>query len=445
MTIGIIGAVILGIVVLLVLILALRLPAFIALLIASIVAGLTAGLDAAEVMETVKSGMASTLGFVATVVGLGAIFGAILEHSGGAKSIANYMLKRLGEDKAPTSMMITGFVVAIPVFFDVAFIILIPVLYALQKKTQKSLLLYAIPLLAGLAITHAFIPPTPGPIAVAEIIKADLGWVILLGLMAGIPTAICSGLLWGKYISSHIHIAAPHTKDTPMNEDNLPSIGMIIAIIMVPIVLILLNTFTTSNIITISNDFLKEVIGLIGHPFVALIIANLLVWYLLGIGRGYNSKTLLHISSRSMETAGTIILLTGAGGVFKQVLVNTGAGKLIAESMNDMGFPLIVFAFIAAALIRVIQGSATVAMITAAGLVAPLIVNGALSPGELAAIVIAIAAGASTFSHVNDSGFWLVKQYLGMDEKQTFRSWTMMTTILSLTGFAMSVVLYAIF
>jgi len=220
---------------------------------------------------------------------------------------------------------------------------------------------------------------------------------------------------------------------------------MIIAIIAVPIVLILLNTFTTSKIITISNDVLKEIIALIGHPFGALIIANLLVWYLLGIKRGFDSKTLLSISSKSMETAGTIILLTGAGGVFKQVLVDTGAGKMIAESMNDMGFPLIVFAFVAASLIRIIQGSATVAMITAAGLVAPLIITGTLSSGELAAIVIAVAAGASTFSHVNDSGFWLVKQYLGLDEKQTFRSWTMMTTVLSLVGFAMSVLLFVVF
>ena len=445
MEIGILLAVLLGIVVLLALILGFKLPAFISLLIASIVAGIAAGLDAGEVMDTVKNGMASTLGFVATVVGLGAMFGAILEHSGGAKSIANYLINKLGEERAPMSMVITGFVVAIPVFFDVAFIILVPVIYALQKRTGKSLLLYAIPLLAGLAITHAFIPPTPGPVAVADIIQADLGWVILLGILAGIPTAICSGLLFGKYIGKEIYIDAPMSVEGEQVAEDLPPIGMIIAIIAVPIVLILFSTFTTSGLISLPEGIITEVVGIIGHPFGALIIANLLVWYLLGLRRGFAPKTLLNISSKSMETAGTIILLTGAGGVFKQVLVDTGAGKMIAESLNELGFPLIVFAFLAAVLIRIIQGSATVAMITAAGLVAPLISIDAMSAGQLAAIVIAIAAGASTFSHVNDSGFWLVKQYLGLDEKQTFRSWTMMTTILSLTGFVMSVILFVLF
>lgn len=446
MEIGILLAVLLGIIILLGLILGLRIPAFISLLIASIVAGLAAGLDGAEVMNTVKNGMASTLGFVATVVGLGAMFGAILEHSGGAKAIANYLLKTFGESRASLSMLITGFIVAIPVFFDVGFIILIPMLYALQKRTQRSLLLYAIPLLAGLAITHAFIPPTPGPVAVADIVEANLGWVILLGLIAGIPTALLSGVFFAKYISNKIHIEAPELDKESIPDQELPSIPLILGIIAVPIVLILLNTFCASGLIPISEDsVLFQVISVIGHPFGALIIANLLAWYCLGIFKGFSSSKLLKISTKSMEAAGTIILLTGAGGVFKQVLVDTGAGKMIAEGLTDIGFPMIVFAFLAAAIVRIIQGSATVAMITAAGLVAPLLLNSGLSSGELAAIVIAIAAGASTFSHVNDSGFWLVKEYLGLDEKQTFRSWTMMTTILSITGFVMSVILFIVF
>ena len=444
---SVILSVLAGIVILLILILALKLPAFISLLISSILTGLLAGLDAASIIDTVQKGMGSTLGFVAVVVGLGAMFGAILEKSKGAEAIAQWLTKTMGIKNAPTSMLFTGFVVAIPVFFDVAFIILIPVIYALQRKTGKSLLLYAIPLLAGLAITHSFIPPTPGPVAVADIIKADLGWVILVGLLSGIPTAIVSGLLYGKFIAGRIHIEAPalHSSDQETEKPILPNIGLIISIILVPIVLILFGTMMKSGLIKITNPNLKNTITLLGHPFTALIIANLIVWYALGIGRGFSSKELFKISSKSMEPAGTIILLTGAGGVFKQVLVNTGAGEIIANSFDEWGFPVIVFGFLAAAIVRVLQGSATVAMITAAGLVAPILVGSSFSGGQLAALVISIASGASILSHINDSGFWLVKEYLGMDEKQTFQSWTMMTTILAVTGFISSIVLFLVF
>ncbi len=436
-------AILFGIAILLFLILKLKIPAFISLLISSIITGLIAGLDANEIIKTVQDGMGGTLGFVATVVGLGAIFGGILEHSGGANAIANYLIKKLGTKRAPLAMTISGFVVAIPVFFDVAFIILIPVIYAIQRKTKKSLLLYAIPLLAGLAATHTFIPPTPGPIAVADIIGADIGWVILIGFLAGIPTVLLSGLMFGKYISKRIHIDAPK-EISVVKTENLPNAISIFAIIAIPILLILANTFVTSEIITISNEKVKDVIKLIGHPFSALIIANLIAWYVLGIGRGTKSKDLLKITTKSMAPAGTIILLTGAGGVFKQVLINTGGGKMLAESLLNIGFPVLLFTFVTAALVRIIQGSATVAMITAAGLVAPLI-NADIQGASLACLVIAIASGASIFSHVNDSGFWLVGQYLNLSEKQTFRSWSLMTTILALTGFSMAIILNFLF
>ncbi|MGB5818241.1 MAG: gluconate:H+ symporter [Saonia sp.] len=427
-------AIVIGIALLLFLILKLKIHAFIALLIGSITVGLIAGLDAQQIIKTVQDGMGSTLGFVATVVGLGAMFGAILEYSGGAKTIANFMIGKFGMKRAPTAMVISGFLIAIPVFFDVAFIILVPMIYALQRKTKKSLLLYAIPLLAGLAITHAFIPPTPGPIAVAEIIGAELGWVILIGFMVGIPTALVSGLWFGKYISKKIHVEAPAANEDT-EETNLPHIGLTLWIISTPIVLILLNTVFTSDLIPLKNSVIKNFISLIGHPFSALIIANILAWYFFGIRRGFSKEKLFKITGKSLEPAGTIILLTGAGGVFKQVLTNTGAGELLATSLSNAGFPILAFAFVSAAIVRIIQGSATVAMITAAGLAAPLIANTPLGNAELACLVIAIASGASIFSHVNDSGFWLVGQYLGITEKQTFRSWTIMTTLLALTGF----------
>ena len=435
MELTLISAVIAGILVLLLLILKLRIQAFIALLIASITVGIIAGMPPQTIIKTMQEGMGNTLGFVAMVVGLGAMFGAILEHSGGAESLANYLLLKFGEKRASWALMLTGFFVAIPVFFDVAFIILVPIIYSLQRKTKKSLLLYGMPLLAGLAITHAFIPPTPGPVAVADILKADLGWVILFGFIAGIPTAIASGPLFAKYISKRIHINAPQI-DSLSDDTNYPAAGLILFIIGIPIALIICNTLLNSPLLLDFNIpvSFKAWMKMIGHPFSALIIANLIAWYLLGIRRKTSKEILLKITTSSMAPAGTIILLTGAGGVFKQILVNTKIGELIANSFVDQNVSILFFAFLAAVLVRVLQGSATVAMITAAGLTAPLLMNN-ISAIDKALIVIAIASGASIMSHVNDSGFWLVSKYLGLTEKQTFRSWTIMTTILALVGF----------
>ena len=429
-------AIFVGIAVLLILILRFKVQAFLSLLISSIIVGVIAGMNPNDIITTMKDGMASTLGTVATIVGLGAMFGAILESSGGAQTLANFLLKKFGEKNASWALMLTGFFVAIPVFFDVAFIILIPLLYSLQRRTKKSLLLYAIPLLAGLAITHSFIPPTPGPVAVADILKADLGWVILVGFIVGIPTAIVSGPLFAKYISKKIHIDAPQLVSEETDSTEFPSVGSIVTIIGVPIVLIVVNTVLDTADTTKGDALhtIKPWLKMIGHPFSALIIANLLAWYFLGIRRGFTKEILSKITSKSIEPAGIIILLTGAGGVFKQMLINTGIGKMLADQIASSGISLVLLSFIIAALVRILQGSATVAMITAAGVVAPLMAS-SLVGIDKAFLVISIAAGASILSHVNDSGFWLVSKYVGLDEKQTFKSWTVMTVLLSLTGF----------
>lgn len=429
-------AVFLGIAVLLFLILKVRLQAFIALLICSIVVGLVAGMAPLMIITTMQDGMGSTLGFVAMVVGLGAMFGAILESSGGAEALAQQLLKIFGEKKASWALMLTGFIVAIPVFFDVAFIILVPLVYALQRKTKKSLLLYAIPLLAGLAITHAFIPPTPGPVAVADILKADLGWVILIGFLAGVPTAIICGPLFARFIARRIQVEAPKMATEQVKADKLPSIYLIIGIIALPIILILSNTLINSPMMADSNipTAVGSTLQLLGHPFAALIIANLIAWYFLGVRSGFSKDKMLQITTRSMEPAGIIILLTGAGGVFKQMLVNTGTGEMLASYFAEAGFSILLFAFIAAAIVRILQGSATVAMITAAGITAPLLAAN-IAEIDKALLVIAIASGASILSHVNDSGFWLVGKYLNLSEKQTFSSWSVMTTLLALVGF----------
>jgi len=261
---------------------------------------------------------------------------------------------------------------------------------------------------------------------------------------------IC-GLWFGKYISEKIHLEAPPiTSDENTITDELPPIGLIFTIVATPILLIVMSTLTESGLVNVDGISLggslelKSLIELLGHPFTALIISNIMAWYLLGRRQGLDKEKLFNITTKSMAPAGTIILLTGAGGVFKQILVDTEAGKMMATVLLETGIPLIFFAFVAACLIRIIQGSATVAMLTAAGIVAPLLGDG-LGEFETACIVIAIASGASILSHVNDSGFWLVGQYLGMSEKQTARSWTVMTTLLALTGFVTAWALSLVF
>nr|WP_321487557.1 gluconate:H+ symporter [uncultured Draconibacterium sp.] len=427
---------------LLFMVLKLKISAFISLLITAIYVGILAGMPLKQVTQSIQDGMAGTLGFVATVVGLGAIFGQMLESSGGAESLAHYLVKKFGKDRASWAMVVTGFIIAIPVFFDVGFIILVPIIYALSRDTKKSLLYYGIPLLAGLAATHSFIPPTPGPVAVADIINVQLGWVILLGLIIGFPTAIIAGPVWGKYISKKIHLTPPEEfmiqTEKEYDDNNLPSFLLIALIIAVPLFLILVNTFTglavSKNVV--EQNIYTDILEFLGHPFSALIIATLIAIYFLCIKRGMGKEKVLELSTKALGPAGIIILITGAGGVLKQVLVDSGIGKIMAESMASSALPPILLAWILAAIVRVTQGSATVAMITAAGIIAPVMSEFGLNDPQRALVVLSIASGATLLSHVNDSGFWLVGKYFGMNEKQTLQSWTVMESIIAVCGLA---------
>ena len=428
-----------AVILLLFMVLKLKISAFISLLLIAIYVGILTGMPLSAITDSIQEGMASTLGFVATVVGLGAIFGQMLESSGGAESLAHYLIKKFGKERAPWAMVFTGFLVGIPVFFDVGFIILVPIVYALSRDTKRSLLYYAIPLLAGLAVTHSFIPPTPGPVAVADIIDAQLGWVILLGFIMGLPTAIIAGPVFGKYISKKIYLEPPFGLDETkqeFNPKNYPSFRSIVIIISIPLILILLNTFTTVAVANklISQSIWTEIVEFIGHPFSALIIATLTATYFLCLKRGVDKQKVLDLSTKALGPAGIIILITGAGGVLKQVLIDSGIGQMMAESMVYSPLPPIMLAWMISAAVRVTQGSATVAMITAASLIAPIITEFDLSDPQRALVVLSIASGATLLSHVNDSGFWLVGKYLGMNEKQTLQSWTVMETIIAFCG-----------
>ena len=437
---------IIGIFLLLVQVIKFRFSPFIALLTSSIAIGLLSGLDGEIIINNIQEGMGSTLGYIAVIVGLGAMFGAILESTGGAKQITNYLLSKFGEKKSQWALLTSGFFIAIPVFFDVAFILLLPVIYSLQKKSNKSLVYYALPLLAGLAVTHAFIPPTPGPVAVSQILGADLGYVMLFGLIIGIPSAIFSGIIFTNFITSRIKFTSREVFEANIIETSkIPSIRSVLMIILLPLILIIFRSLVDTDILNISNEKLSDFIKFVGHPFSALIIANIIAWYFLGIKLGIDKKKLEKIISKSFAPAGAIILITGAGGVLKQVLIELDIGKLLAQNIFSSSELILVAAFICAVLIRVLQGSSTVAMITSASLVSPLLIDKVNDPVQLSLIVISIAAGASTFSHVNDSGFWLVNQYLGLSMKKTFLSWTLMTTVLSISGLIITLLLSVIF
>lgn len=436
-----------GVALLLFLVIVVRLQAFIALLVVSLVVAVLGGIPVEEIADAIREGMGGTLGYIAIVVGVGAMFGEMLQVSGGAERIASTLLGRFGEGRAPWALALTGLIVAIPVFFDVALILFIPLVYSLGRRTGKSLLYYAIPLVAGIAVAHSFIPPTPGPVAVAALLGADLGWVILFGFLAGVPATIVGGLFFGRYIAGRIHLDVPDYMEVEAPvperaERDLPGFGLVVGIIATPLVLILLNT--ALGVLLPEESELRAWMSFLGHPFTALILAALIAFYVLGTRRGYTRAEVQEIATKSLEPVGLIILVTGAGGVFGRVLIATGIGEALAEVMAASNLPFLLLAFLIAATVRVSQGSATVSMVTAAGLMAPVVEAGAFSPPLVGLTTIAIASGATVLSHVNDSGFWLVSRFLGMPEEDTLRSWTVMMTILGLTGLAM-VFLFSLF
>ncbi len=447
-----------AIAILLFLILGLKLQAFLSLLIVAIGFGIIAGMDPLAAIDSVRSGIGGTLGYVATVVGLGAMFGALLESSGGIQNLAKGLVSRTGPRGSQWALALVGFLVSIPVFVDVALIILAPLLYGLAHRTGKMVVYFGLPLLAGMMVTHTFIPPTPGPIAVAELLNADLAWVIMIGTIAGVPAALIAGPLYtpiamkwlGEFGAHH----APRPDDgevSPADLDTAPAeraleTGALAATlaILLPLVLILLGATAKY---WASEGGLRTTLEFLGHPFSALIAATLAAYYFFGVRKRIARIELMKIMTRSLEPAGVVVLITGAGGAFKQILIDSGTGADLASAVGGQGVPIVLFAFFVTAIIRVAQGSATVAMITGAGLTAPVVAATAdagtvYSEPQLALIVIAIASGACVLSHVNDSAFWLVSRYLGLSEVQTLKTMTVMTTIVGLVGIGMVLLMW---
>ncbi len=430
-----------GIVILLLLIIKFKLHPVLSLLISALVIGIGSGMPVATLMDTVEYGAGNTLQGIVLLIGLGSMFGGILEVSGGAQSVAQTMINKFGEKKAGWALGLTGLVVGTTVFFEAGVVILIPLAFGLAKKTKRSTLTYVIPLLAGLATGFAFIPPSAGSVLVANMLGVNLGVMIAVGVPVGIIAVIVAGILWGSFCDKKIFAELPsNMREIEKSEENkkLPPFGLVLGIILIPLVLILMST--VSQYVKMPKA-LASIFAFLGEPFVALIIATLIAMYFLGKKQGYNGEDIKKILDRALKPTGMILLVITGGGIIRWVLQNAGMGDIIGPALEKSGLPLILIAFLIAALIRSSVGAAVVAMTMAAGIMASMPAVQALSPIQLAAMVCAINGGATAFSHVNDSGFWLVSSLLEIDEKTTLKSWTVMETLIGVVGLVCALVI----
>lgn len=430
----------LGIVLLLILIIKFKVHPILSLLISALFIGLGAGMPVSTLVSTVEKGAGETLQGIVLLIGLGSLFGGILEVSGGAQCVAQTLINKFGEKNAGIALGVTALVVGTTVFLEAGVVILIPLAFGLAKKTKKSTLYYVIPLLAGLATGFAFIPPSAGSVLVANMLGVDLGVMIAVGVPVGILSLIFAGILWSKFIGKRIHTGLPMNNQEIREEDSnmLPDFKTVIGIIIVPLALILLSTISTY---IPALKPIRPILEFLGTPFVALIIAVLLAMYFLGTKQGYSPEQLKKILDRSLRPTGQILLVITGGGIIRWILQDCGMGNIIGPALEKSGLPLIIVAFLIAALIRTSVGAAVVAMTMAAGIMASMPTVAGLSPVYLAAMVCAINGGATAFSHVNDSGFWLVSSLLEIDEKTTLKSWTIMETIIGFTGLICAIII----
>ncbi|MBV4368372.1 gluconate transporter [Erwinia sp. BNK-24-b] len=410
-----------------------RMHAFLALMLVSVGAGIFSGMRLEDIAATMQKGMGGTLGFLAIVVALGAMFGKILHETGAVDQIAVKMLKTFGESRAHYAMGIAGLICALPLFFEVAVVLLISIAFAVARRTGDNLVKLVIPLFAGVAAAAAFLLPGPAPMLLASQMHVDFGWMILLGVCAAIPSMLIAGPLFGNFISRRVVFTLPtETSHPEFDESKMPSFGFSLSLILFPLILVGLKTIG-ARFVT-EGTTLYEWLEFIGHPFIAILLACLLAIYGLAYRQGMDKERVMQICGSALQPAGIILLVIGAGGVFKQVLVDSGVGPALGHALTGAGLPVALACFILAGAVRIIQGSATVACLTAVGLIMPVIEPLHYSGAQMAALSICIAGGSIIFSHVNDAGFWLFGRFTGATEGQTLKTWTMMETILGTTG-----------
>ncbi len=428
-----------GIIVLLLLIIKFKLHPVISMMIAAIIIGVGAGMPLTMISSTVEKGVGKTLQGIALLVGLGSMFGGILEVSGGAQRIAQTLIDKLGQKKAGVALGITGLVIGTTVFFEAGVVVLIPLAFSVAKQTKKSTLYYAIPLLAGLASGYAFVPPSAGSVLVADSLGVNLGVMIMVGVPTALICMVAAGVILGRFIGDKVFTKLPvNVQEIKEDSKELPPFGLVLGVILIPLVLILISTI--SKYLPIPAN-IQNVLSFIGKPFLALTIATLAAMYFLGIRRGYTGEQLKKILDHSLRPVGMILLVIASGGVIRWMLQDSGLGEIIGPALEKSGMPLIIVAFLIALLVRASVGSSMVAMTMASGIMATMPAVMATSMLYRAAMCCAICGGATALSHVNDAGFWLVGTFLEIDEKTTLKSWTVMETLIGVTSLIVSLII----
>ncbi len=423
----------LAVVVLVVLIAKAKLHPFVALITVSIAMGIAAGMPLAAVVKALQDGVGTTLGFIAIVVGLGTMLGKMMAESGGAARIARTLIGLFGESRVHWAIMFVAFIVGIPVFFQVGFVLLLPLVFTVARQTGTSLVKVGIPLGIGLSVVHGMVPPHPAAMLAVLAFKADVGKTIVYALIVGLPSAMLAGPVFASWVSPRITLPThnPLADQFVADDDRpLPTFGLTLFTVMLPVLLMLAASIAEVTLDAASP--VRHAVALIGNPIVSLLIALLFAFWSLGTAQGITRGEMLKFANDCLAPTATILLLIGAGGGFNKVLIESGVGRAIAAVATSAHLSPLLLAWLVAALLRVATGSLTVAMTTAAGIVAPIAV---LTPGtspEL--LVIATGAGAVVLSHVNDSGFWLIKEFFNMTVPQTLRTWTVAETIVGVAA-----------
>lgn len=441
---------------LLFLILKLSLHPFVALLLVSILVALAAGFSPAKLASVIEDGMGKTLGHIALIIPLGAMIGRLIEHSGGAAAFANRLIERFGNHRAPLALTLAGAMIGIPVFFEVGVIMLMPMAYGVARATGRPVLTFALPMCIALLIVHAILPPHPGPVAAVGLLGSDVGRVLLWGLPICAVTIGCAyyialALTRGSFAmaeSIRMEVYGPATPPAPgggasaisESPTNPPAAATVVTLILVPIVLIMLGTLASATMAVTS--VVRGILVVLGTPFIALLLDVLICAYVLGIRRGWSRHAVSDVIGSAIPGIALVVLVTGTGGVFAQILISTGIGHAISDLLRSTGLPVLGVGFFLTLFLRVTQGPTTVALITTAGLLGPLIAQAGLNANQLALTCVAMGAGGMAGSHVNDAGFWIVTRLVGLNVADGLRSWTVVTTCAGFIAFLLTGLLW---
>ncbi|MCG8915082.1 GntP family permease [Actinokineospora sp. PR83] len=438
-----IGAALIGIALIVVLITQVKLHPFLALVLGSGALGLIAGMPVDKLIKSFSGGVGTTVAGVGVLIALGAMLGKLLADSGGADRIVDTIISRAGGAMLPWAMALVAVLIGLPMFFEIGLVMLIPVVLLVVKRTGQPLMLLGIPALAGLSVLHGLVPPHPGPLAAVDAVKADLGITLGLGLLVAIPTVVVAGPLFGRLASRWVSAEAPEhlVPESTGATDRRPGFAATLATVLLPVVLMMGKAL--SDILLDEGNPVRRALDFVGDPLVALLAAVLLGMVTLGRAAGFTRERLRDSVSAALPPIAGILLIVGAGGGFKQTLVDAGVGDVITGLAKDADFSPILLGWLVAVAIRLATGSATVATISAAGIITPLAEG--LPPAQAALVALAVGAGSLFFSHVNDAGFWLVKEYFGLTVGQTIRTWSLMETVISVTALAVIMPLSLVF